>query len=127
MVRAFAGPARVLVGARNPKTEGEREYTSMSHLVLFVQPHPAPYDRITYLVDVGFGGTGPLRPILLADGAENNAQRTGQDGIFSGGWEWGSYPPEKHRLVPGSYMNSSLGEHSVLALSSRLQRSHYRD
>lgn len=84
----------------------------MSHLVILVQPHPAPHERVTYLVDVGFGGTGPLRPILLAAGDVDKRQETGGvdgRGPFVGGWEWGTYPPERHRLVPGAFLNSSLG------------------
>ena len=108
--RIFPCPGRVLLPARNPTTEGELEYTHLSHLVLLVQPHPAPYDRVTYLVDVGFGGTGPVRPILLADGSSDLPQETGPEGNFAGGWVWGSYPPQRHRIVRGAFMKSSLGE-----------------
>ncbi|TCD71687.1 N-terminal acetyltransferase [Steccherinum ochraceum] len=107
--RAYAGPGRVLVPARNPTPDQSFEYTSMSHLVIFVQPHPKPYERVTYLVDVGFGGTGPLRPILLAAGDVDEGERqVTTEGAFKGGWEWGTYPPERHRIVPGAFLNSSL-------------------
>ena len=49
-------------------------------------------EAATYLVDVGFGGTGLARPILL---------RTGQTVP-------GCAPPEEHRLVRGMHPESSL-------------------
>ena len=68
------------------------------------------------MVDVGFGGTGPIRPILLADGGEGHQQLTpdvdrdgGRHTEPRAGWVWGTYPPERHRLVRGTLPGSSLG------------------
>ena len=88
------------------------EYSGLDHYVILVQPLPAPQDNVTFVVDVGFGGTGLLRPLLLADGSAGNPQVLNSDLI--GGWVWGSYPPERHRVVPGSFPASSLG---IVALS----------
>jgi len=121
----------VLLPARNPTSEGELEYSALSHLVLLVQPHSALHECITYLVDVGFGGTGPLRPILLADGSASQPQQSSVvigGGVFSGGWVWGTYPPERHRLIPGAFLNSSLevtkGEGAAPLRDWHLQVSH---
>ncbi|KAH8091710.1 cysteine proteinase [Cristinia sonorae] len=105
--RVFMAPGRVLEKARHSSYPYEQEYTPLSHAILLVQPHPAPNDRVTYLVDVGFGGTGPLRPILLGDGSQNVPQKDGKHEL-SPGWVWGTYPPERHRLVPGAFLDSSL-------------------
>ncbi|KAI0315625.1 cysteine proteinase [Amylostereum chailletii] len=113
--RVYPAAGRVLVPSRQPSSPaGAVEYTPFSHLVLLVQPHQAPHANATYLVDVGFGGTGPVRPILLADGGTDVPQRvddTGGSGEWSGGWVWGSYPPERHRVVRGAYAGSSLEVH----------------
>ncbi|TCD71695.1 N-terminal acetyltransferase [Steccherinum ochraceum] len=109
--RAYGGPGRVVVPARSPTPNYPLEYTALHHLVIFVQPHPEPYERVTYLVDVGFGGTGPMRPILFASGEGNAGRQVTKEGDFKGGWEWGTYPPERHRIVPGAFMDSSLESH----------------
>ncbi|ESK91089.1 arylamine n-acetyltransferase 1 [Moniliophthora roreri MCA 2997] len=64
-------------------------FTPTTHLVLFVQPIPG--SNVTYLVDVGFGGTVPVRPILLEEG--NVVE--------------GATPTEKHRLSKGFIPGSS--------------------
>ncbi|THH18820.1 hypothetical protein EW146_g2217, partial [Bondarzewia mesenterica] len=70
-------------------------YSPLSHLVLFVQPYP--HSNETYIVDLGFGGSGPLRPILFSDGEEHP-----EDVV------WGSLPPERHRIVRAAYPSSSI-------------------
>ncbi|KAA1476263.1 cysteine proteinase [Dentipellis sp. KUC8613] len=103
--RAYPASARVLL-PRPPAAN--RTYTYLSHLLLLVQPHAD--SNITYAVDVGFGGTGPLRPILLADGRGGRRQHVDVDnGVTQGGWVWGTFPPERHRLVRAAYPASSLG------------------
>ncbi|TFY82414.1 hypothetical protein EWM64_g1604 [Hericium alpestre] len=101
--RVYPVAGRVIEG---PK----QEYTAQLHLVLLVQPHRIPHELITYAVDVGFGGTGPVRPILLADGGTEECQHlaAGASDEWRGGWVWGSSPPERHRIVRGSYPASSL-------------------
>ncbi|KAI0034536.1 cysteine proteinase [Vararia minispora EC-137] len=101
--RAYAVPGRVLVPSWAPGMP-DFVYSALHHLVLLVQPHPAPLAAVTYVVDVGFGGTGTLRPVLLADGSAGTPQRvpradTSSDDELVGGWVWGAYPPERHRVV----------------------------
>jgi hypothetical protein len=62
-------------------------------MVLLVQPHPQ--SNTTYVVDTGFAGGGPLRPILLSDRPE--------DAVF------GALPGEWNRVVRAAYPDSSLG------------------
>ena len=63
------------------------------------------------MVDVGFGGTGPIRPLLLADGGEGEKQLAPEEHVDGrAGWVWGTYPPERHRLVRGALPGSSLGK-----------------
>lgn len=61
------------------------------------------------MIDVGFGGVGPVRPIMLAEATEDVPQKTGQQGEWAAGWVWGTYPPERHRLVRGAFAGS-LGQ-----------------
>lgn len=84
------------------------EYSGLNHYVILVQPLPAPHANVTFIVDVGFGGTGLLRPLLLADGSTGTPQDLDVDAM-KGGWTWGSCPPERHRVVPGFFPSSSLG------------------
>ncbi|KAH9929223.1 uncharacterized protein B0H18DRAFT_998311 [Fomitopsis serialis] len=119
--RAYAAAGRVLLPPSPPSPHSATlVYSAPHHLVLLVQPHDAsgPHGNMTYMVDVGFGGTGPVRPILLADGSSGLKQRTPEDGdhndpdgesTATGGWIWGTYPPERHRLVRGALPDSSLG------------------
>ncbi|KAF8531733.1 hypothetical protein JB92DRAFT_3138701 [Gautieria morchelliformis] len=102
--RVFASSGRV---NQSPRSEEARDFTFLSHMVLLVQleeDHSEPNARNvatdtssrqqTYLVDVGFGGTGIVRPMLLEAGT-----------IISG-----SAPPEEHRLIRGMHPDSSFGE-----------------
>jgi hypothetical protein len=91
-------------------------YTTLSHMLLLVQPFTATdpaLGRVTFVVDVGFAGLlGPLRPILLSDGEETKGdeQRVEEEKKrLSGGWVWGTFPPVRHRVVRGAYPGSSLG------------------
>lgn len=113
--RAYPAAGRVLVPNPSPGPSKPRMvYTPLSHLTILVQPYEGDDACRTYLVDLGFGGRGPLRPVLLADGSEGHAQNAPGDGTRSnvnewrGGWVWGSFPPERHRVVRGSFLDSSL-------------------
>jgi len=124
--RAYAAAGRVLVPPSPPSPHSAAlVYSAPHHLVLLVQPHnsSASHGNVTYMVDVGFGGTGPVRPILLADGSAGLKQRTPEDhggdheeldgeSTTTGGWVWGTYPPERHRLVRGALPDSSLETHA---------------
>jgi arylamine N-acetyltransferase len=52
--------------------------------------------NVTYLVDVGCGGSGPTMPILLSDVEENVVM--------------GTAPTEKHRLRRGIFPESAIGK-----------------
>lgn len=72
------------------------------------------------MIDVGFGGTGPIRLLLLADGSNGDKQFVVEDdgegqSVPRAGWVWGTYPPERHRLVRGALPESSLGGSSRAA------------
>ena len=66
-------------------------FASLSHMVIFVQPSEG--SNQTYLVDVGFGSTGLVRPILLSDAGNNTVM--------------GIDPTEMHRLTRGAHPLSS--------------------
>ncbi|KAK1232758.1 hypothetical protein PQX77_004083 [Marasmius sp. AFHP31] len=70
------------------------EFTPQTHMVLLVQP--IPESNTTYLVDVGFGGSGTVRPLLLSDA---------DDSVVDG-----ATPTEKHRLRKGVLPGSSTGQ-----------------
>lgn len=90
MSRAYGGAARVNM-AREPSDPVD--FQGLTHMVMFVQPGDA---NQTWLVDVGFGGSGLARPMLLSD-AEDNV-------IL------GATPSERHRLVRKVLPMSSLGK-----------------
>jgi arylamine N-acetyltransferase len=69
-------------------------FSAMTHMVIFVQLDAD--SNITYLVDVGCGGSGPTMPILLSDDKDNIVM--------------GTASTERHRLRKGSYSESSTGE-----------------
>ncbi|KIY73402.1 cysteine proteinase [Cylindrobasidium torrendii FP15055 ss-10] len=77
--RVYSGAARVNAGER---PDVPVNYTSIVHMVLFVQPGD---DTTTYVVDVGFGGVGPSLPILLSSDPSNVVM--------------GVSPTEHHRVV----------------------------
>ncbi|KAF9267657.1 cysteine proteinase [Marasmius fiardii PR-910] len=80
--RVYGGQARVNNTDFTPgATEEKPAFTPPLHIITFVQPNVDNTD--TYLLDIGFGGTGLVRPILLEEGAE----------VF------GCTQTEKHRLV----------------------------
>ncbi|KAF9266694.1 cysteine proteinase [Marasmius fiardii PR-910] len=80
--RVYGGQARVDNTAFTPGATPENPaFTPPLHIITFIQPHPDNTE--TYLLDIGFGGTGLVRPILLEDGAE----------VF------GCTHTEKHRLT----------------------------
>ncbi|KAF9466852.1 hypothetical protein BDZ94DRAFT_1157039 [Collybia nuda] len=86
--RAYSGAARV-----NSTPESlQPSFTSLSHMVIFVQPIQDSNE--TYVVDVGFGSTGLARPILLSDANDN---------VVMGTWS-----TEKHRLTRSPHPSSSL-------------------
>ncbi|KIY45687.1 cysteine proteinase [Fistulina hepatica ATCC 64428] len=85
-VRVYPGAARV-----NASDDASSvDFTSLQHQVLFVQPSLNGLE--TYMVDVGWGGSGLARPILLCDGCTVA----------------GTAPPEEHRLVHGAHSESSV-------------------
>ncbi|KAJ2916667.1 hypothetical protein MD484_g3768, partial [Candolleomyces efflorescens] len=63
-------------------------------MVVFVQPFEDSSE--TYLVDVGFGGTGLVRPIPLVSGQKSEVMGVG--------------PTEFHRLIKEPFPHSSLGQ-----------------
>ncbi|KAK7029520.1 hypothetical protein VNI00_014553 [Paramarasmius palmivorus] len=85
--RAYAGQGRVN-GATTASSPPE--YTPLVPHGLFVQPFPE--NNTTYLVDVGFGGGGLVRPILLSDAEDN--------------FVFGGTSTERHRLSKGEHPNS---------------------
>ncbi|KAJ7579682.1 hypothetical protein C8J56DRAFT_834383 [Mycena floridula] len=87
--RAYSGGARVNTTMDSTKPP---VYTQLGHMILFVQP--SAESNLTYLVDAGFGGSGPARPILLSDASDNIVM--------------GSTPTELHRLTRGTRADSSL-------------------
>ena len=62
-------------------------------MVIFVQPFSNSNE--TYIVDVGFGGSGLVRPIPLISGEKSVVMGVG--------------PTEFHRLTKEAFTNSSLG------------------
>ncbi|KAF8066538.1 arylamine N-acetyltransferase 1 [Lyophyllum atratum] len=88
--RAYAGAARVNINTQENK--GSPIFTSLSHMVIFVQPFEG--SNQTYLVDVGFGSTGLVWPILLSDAGDNIVT--------------GTTPSEKHRLRRDTHPSTSL-------------------
>ncbi|KDQ51844.1 hypothetical protein JAAARDRAFT_198720 [Jaapia argillacea MUCL 33604] len=86
--RAYASVARV---NKSPPHLKDPNYQPMSHMILFIQP--IVNSNQTYVVNVGFGGSGLARPILLSDAADNIVQ--------------GTAPPEEHRLTRGPHPDSS--------------------
>lgn len=88
--RAYGGAARVNM-ARDPSDP--IDFQGLTHMIMFVQPGDA---NQTWLVDVGFGGSGLARPMLLSD-AEDNVVL-------------GTTPSERHRLVRKVLPMSSLGK-----------------
>ncbi|GLB33556.1 putative N-acetyltransferase [Lyophyllum shimeji] len=87
--RAYTGAARINIAEKASDTP---VYTAFSHMIIFVQPGADSNE--TYLVDVGCGGSGLTRPILLSD-AEDNVVI-------------GTTPTEMHRLRRGAHPASRL-------------------
>jgi len=87
--RAYSGGARVNM---NMDAETPPQYTPLSHMIIFVQP--TTESNVTYLVDTGFGGSNPTRPILLSDASDYVVI--------------GSTPTEEHRLTRGTRDDSTL-------------------
>jgi N-acetyltransferase len=96
--RAYPGAARV------SSMMSECTLTALTHMMIFVQPHGT--SNQTYLVDVGFGPSGPARPILLSDADDNVVQ--------------GANPTEMHRLTRKPHPLSSLGTSAALPKSPLL-------
>ncbi|KAF4593266.1 arylamine N-acetyltransferase family protein [Pleurotus pulmonarius] len=86
--RAYGGAARVNM-ARDPLDP--IDFQGLTHMVMFVQPGDS---NQTWVVDVGFGGSGLARPMLLSDAEENVVL--------------GTTPSERHRLVRKVLPMSSL-------------------
>ncbi|ESK89384.1 arylamine n-acetyltransferase 1 [Moniliophthora roreri MCA 2997] len=84
--RIYAAQGRSNINRDDPPSA--LAFTPTTHIVLFVQPMHG--SNKTYMIDVGYGGSGPVRPILLRDGEVVE----------------GATPTEKHRLtksaMPGS-------------------------
>ncbi|KAJ8082770.1 hypothetical protein PM082_008626 [Marasmius tenuissimus] len=90
--RVYAAQGRINKTFMKPGASPE--FTPQQHMVLFVQP--VPESNTTYLVDVGFGGSGIVRPMLLSDADDNVVD--------------GATPTEKHRLRKGVLPGSSTGQ-----------------
>lgn len=91
-------------GARVYHTDGPShlpQYTALEHMIILLQIDG--HDDRTYLVDVGFGGSGLARPILLSKADDNVVE--------------GTTPTEKHRLRRGAQPLTSLGSLQVLQCS----------
>ncbi|KDQ51843.1 hypothetical protein JAAARDRAFT_40667 [Jaapia argillacea MUCL 33604] len=86
--RAYPSAGRV---NKSPPYLKHPNYEPMSHMIIFVQP--IVNSNQTYLVDAGFGGSGPSRPILLSDATDNVVK--------------GTAPPEEHRLTRGPHPDCS--------------------
>lgn len=125
--RAYGVAGRVLDVASNaypadPASPVEgRVYTTLAHMTILVQPYSAhSLLNVTFVVDMGFGGLGPMRPILFADGSDGDEQKLPSTKVETmlnyeprsckGGWVWGTFPPARHRIVKGAHYSSSLGE-----------------
>ena len=67
-------------------------------MIIFVQPEED--SNVTYLVDVGFGGFGLTRPILLSE-----------DSVI-----FGTTPTEQHRLARRARDDSSLRKPAIIYL-----------
>ncbi|KAF8076134.1 arylamine N-acetyltransferase 1 [Lyophyllum atratum] len=87
--RAYTGSARVNIAK---DISDPPVYTAPSHMIIFVQLGEESNE--TYFVDVGCGGSGLTRPILLSDAEDNIVI--------------GTTPTEKHRLTRGSHPASRL-------------------
>lgn len=88
--RAYGGAARVNQNWSKP--DAPRDYTSHTHMVIFVQPDDRSNE--TYVVDVGFGSGALTRPIPLVAGDASVVQGIG--------------PTEVHRLAKAPLPHSSL-------------------
>ncbi|KNZ80072.1 Arylamine N-acetyltransferase [Termitomyces sp. J132] len=87
--RAYTGSARV----NHAKEASDTPiYTGLSHMIIFVQP--GEESNVTYLVDVGFGGSGLTRPICLSSSEDNIVM--------------GATPTEQHRLTRDAHPDSRL-------------------
>ncbi|KAG5725999.1 Arylamine N-acetyltransferase, partial [Termitomyces sp. T112] len=100
--RAYTGSARVNL-TQDPLDAPV--YTALSHMIIFVQPQSG---KTTYLVDVGCGGSGPARPILLSSQEDNVVM--------------GTTPTEQHRLTRGVRSDSR-----VARIEWRLNVRHVKD
>ncbi|KAJ2932444.1 hypothetical protein H1R20_g4670, partial [Candolleomyces eurysporus] len=90
--RSYAGAARVNSNWQDPSQE--HSYGAQLHMVVFVQPFEDSSE--TYVVDVGFGGSGLVRPIPLVSGDSSEVVGVG--------------PAEFHRLVKEPFPQSSLAQ-----------------
>ena len=75
-------------------------------MVVLVQPHDD--SNLTYVCDVGFGGSGLARPIPLVNGDESTVMGIG--------------PAEEHRLSKAAIPQSSLSTSSSFALQRLMSR-----
>ncbi|GJJ15364.1 hypothetical protein Clacol_009640 [Clathrus columnatus] len=101
MLRGLGYRAIVVSGRVNtsPYPEPATNFLFITHTAIIVQLDP---DNSLYLVDVGFGGTGPVRPIPLISGT-----------IVPGG-----FPPEENLLTrfvhPHAALHHSYSEDDVV-------------
>ncbi|KAG6837985.1 hypothetical protein H0H93_008379 [Arthromyces matolae] len=103
-----AQAAKWLVGIEFPNTISEDDIAHnrfpatlenlilINRLFLVAVPYENPGDdsKVTYLVDVGCGGSGPSRPLLLSASNENIAM--------------GTTPTERHKLTRGAHPDSRI-------------------
>ncbi|KAJ7635157.1 hypothetical protein FB45DRAFT_910934 [Roridomyces roridus] len=91
MIRALGFRAYATAGRINRETSWHLEpaFLSVGHMIIFVQPTEGSNE--TYVLDVGYG---PVRPILLEEGAKI----------------MGATPSETYTLVRTARADSSLGE-----------------
>ncbi|KAF6760664.1 arylamine N-acetyltransferase 1 [Ephemerocybe angulata] len=88
--RAYSGAART--NQNWNRLGAPIDYVSHTHMVVFVQPDDE--SNLTYVVDVGFGSGGLVRPIPLVAGEESMVLGIG--------------PTEVHRLIRAPLPQSSL-------------------
>ena len=89
---ASLAPYSVYAGSARVYRRDNDHFTCLLHQIVFVQPSPDGTE--TYLVDVAWGATNLVHPILLSD---NPAEVV-----------CGAAPPEIHRLIRMAHPDSSI-------------------
>jgi arylamine N-acetyltransferase len=84
-----------LTGVRVNHASAGAPYIHSAHIHLVILAQPSPDDTKTYLVDVGFGSSCLLRPLLLSADPDN--------------FVYGLNETERHRLTYSPREDSSQG------------------